>query len=229
MANLDNRPLVIGRAYKLLKTILQDAGAKIAKGALLGEITLGAVTVVGPTGTGNGTCTLQALAAGGPAIVGDYTLTCVEAVTNGGIFKLVDPNGITIAQDITIAAGAGGVIVFTGAGITFKITDAGTDFAVADYFVITVAAGSLKLKETVAAGVDGSEIPQYIAPREIDALSGDVSCDVLGPCVVNAELLDFDGSETLATRVRDESFYDHLRAVGIIAQSGNTLENYDNS
>ncbi len=149
----------------------------------------------------------------------DYSLTCVEAVTNGGIFILVDPNGITIAQDITIAAGAGGVIVFTGAGITFKITDAGTDFAVADYFVITVAAGSLKLKETVAAGVDGSEIPQYIAPREIDALSGDVSCDVLGPCIISVSQMVFQGAETLATRIRDKSYYDHLRAVGIITET----------
>lgn len=229
MADLDNRPLVIGGAYKLLKTILQDAGAKIAKGALLGEINLGAVTAAGPTGTGDGTCTVLALAAGGPAIVGDYTLTCVGAVTNGGVFKLVDPNGVTLAQDITIAPGAGGIIVFTGAGITFKITDGSTDFAVADYFVITVAAGSLKLKETVITSVDGSEIPQYIAPREIDAMAGDVACDVLGPCIISVSQMVFQGAETLATRVRDKSYYDHLRAVGIIAETGRILENYDNS
>lgn len=229
MADLDNRPLVIGVAYKLPKTILQDAGAKIAKGSPLGEIALGTVTSAAVVGTGDGTCTELALAAGGPAIVGAYTLTCIEAVTNGGIFKLVDPNGVTIAQDITIAAGAGGVIVFTGAGITFKITDGSTDFAVADYFVITVAAGSLKLKETVITSYDGSEIPQYIAPREIDAMAGDVTCDVLGPCIISVSQMVFQGSETLATRVRDKSYYDHLRAVGIITQTGNILENYDNS
>ncbi len=224
----DNRPLVIGLAYKSLKTILQDAVLAIAKGALLGEIRLGAVTVVGPTGTGNGTVTEQALAAGGPAIVGDYIATCVEAITNGGVFKLVDPNGVTIAQDITIVAGAGGVIVFTGAGITFKITDGSTDFEVGDLFTITVAIGTLKLAETVATAVDGSEIPRYIAPREIDATEADVECDVLGPCVVNAELLDFQGVETIATRVRDESYYDHLRKVGIIAVGGSILDNYYN-
>ncbi len=227
--DLDNRPLVIGGAYKLLKTILQDAGAKIAKGSPLGEITLGAVTAAAVVGTGNGTCTELALAAGGPAIVGDCRLTCIEAIINSGVFKLVDPNGKLIAHDITIAAGAGGVIVFTGAGITFKITDGSTDFAVDDYFVITVAAGSLKLKETVTTSVDGSEIPQYIAPREIDALAADVDCDVLGPCLISATMMVFQGSETLATRVRDKSYYDHLRAVGIITQTGSILENYDNS
>ena len=98
-----------------------------------------AVSAGSVTGTGNGTVTEEAASStGAPAKQGAWSLECIEAITNGGRFKLVDPDGLVVASDILIAAGAGGVIVFTGVGMTFKITDGGTDFAVADVFVITV-------------------------------------------------------------------------------------------
>lgn len=96
-------------------------------------------SVTGPTGTGNGTLTeLAPNALGAPAKKGTWTVTCIETITNGGRFQLADPDGIVVASDILIAAGAGGIIVFTGAGLTFKITDGSTDFVSGDYFTFPV-------------------------------------------------------------------------------------------
>lgn len=102
-------------------------------------------------GTGNGTLTEEAASVtGAPAKQGAWSLECIEAITNGGRFKLTDPDGIVVGSDILIAAGAGGVIVWVGAGMTFKITDGSTDFAVADVAVITVTGvdgGKWELKD----------------------------------------------------------------------------------
>ena len=95
------------------------------------------VAAAAGTNTGNGTLTSPALAAGGPAKVGAYAVTCVEAITNGGRFALIDPDGNILDNQIIILAGAGGVVAFSGHGLSFILTDAGTDFAVDDTFSLT--------------------------------------------------------------------------------------------
>lgn len=98
----------------------------------------GTVTSTPGTNTGNGTVT--ALSAPGTPRPGAWVLTLITAVTNGGVFKLVDPLGATASTTITMTPGAGGATVITTAGLQFTITDGSTDFAVADKFTITVPA-----------------------------------------------------------------------------------------
>lgn len=128
-------------------------------GAVLGQRRLASATSAAKAGgnTGNGTFVLDAttpvLAA---AIAGIYRLRCIEAVANGGIFRLEDPNGIVLG-DVTIPAGAGNSVT-VNEHIKGALTDAGTDFVVGDGFDITVAAGDGKYVELAPAAIDGSQV-----------------------------------------------------------------------
>lgn len=82
-------------------------------------------------------------------IVGD-TLTFTITIAHGGLFRLVDPNGVTIKDDIVLPGGAGGTVDVDAGGITFTLADDTTDFAVADFFTMTVVAaegGVFKLED----------------------------------------------------------------------------------
>lgn len=129
-----------------------------ARGAAIGKILYGAVTPAADAGnTGDGTVTAAATVLGEvKPIVGAYVLTCTTAVTNGGVFKLVDPNGATVATGLTMTAGAGAATVFEVAGLTFTVTDGATDFAAGDFFTLTLAAGSGQVKKLDKTAVDGS-------------------------------------------------------------------------
>jgi hypothetical protein len=69
--------------------------------------------------------------------LGDFWTVAIT-VAHGAVFKLTNPDGVDIAEDITLAGGAGGTAVYTGNGITFTVTDGATDFAVDDFFNIIV-------------------------------------------------------------------------------------------
>lgn len=93
----------------------------------------GAPTVVG---TGNGT--ISGLSLGPDAKLGTYRVECIEAITNGGAFKVVSPDGDEVAVGY-IVAGAGGTLVLSGQRqINLTITDSTTDFAVGDHFNVIV-------------------------------------------------------------------------------------------
>lgn len=132
-------------------------GQTNVRGAAMGKVLYGAVTADGTGNTGDGTCTALATVLGSiNPIVGDYVFTCTAAVTNGGVFKLVDPNGAEVATGLTLTVGAGAATVFEVAGIVFTITDGATDFIVGDAFTISVAAGSGQVVKLDKTAVDGS-------------------------------------------------------------------------
>ena len=133
-------------------------GETCARGAAMGKVLYGAVTAEADAGnTGDGTVTaLATVVSSVLPIVGDYVLTCIEAVTNGGVFKLVDPNGAVVNGYIPMTAGAGAATVVETAGLTFTITDGSTDFAAGDFFTISIAAGSGQVKKLDKTAVDGS-------------------------------------------------------------------------
>lgn len=127
------------------------------RGAAMGKVLYGAVTASAITGTGDGTITaLATVISAVKAIVGDYVLTCTEAVTHGGIFKISDPNGATIATGLAMTASTGAATVFEVGGLTFTLTDGATDFVAADFFTISVAAGSGSVIKLDKTAVDGS-------------------------------------------------------------------------
>lgn len=109
-------------------------------GEIEGDTISVAAAVADGGNTGNGTVTEQAASTtGAPAVQGTWTLDCIEAIANSGRFRLTNPDGVEVANDILIPAGAGNNIVWDGAGITFKITDGGVDFVVGDFWTIAVS------------------------------------------------------------------------------------------
>lgn len=104
------------------------------------------ITASALTGTGNGT--LTALSAVGNPVPGAWTLTVNTVVANGGVWTLVNPNGVTVSTSVTMTPGAGGATVITdpgGSGLQFTLTDGSTDFGLGAQFTITVPVTALNL------------------------------------------------------------------------------------
>lgn len=174
-------PIVTGQAITL------TGAAALARGAVLGQETIGGVTAATKVGgnTGNGTCT--ALSAGAKAKVGAYTLTFTSATA----FTVVDPDGEQLADGVNGA--------YSDAEVDFTITAGGTAFVAGDGFVVTVAAATGKYKLSVATATDGSQNPSAILADAADPTSGDVNCAAYLTGEFNGAAMSFDASWSLAT------------------------------
>lgn len=156
------------------EAITVKSGQNLKSCAVLGTIVSGTVASAAKSGgnTGNGTFTLDGTT---PLLLnaklGVYTLRCIAAVTNGGTFRLEDPDGMVLG-DFVIPAGAGNSITVSEQ-IKGAIADSTTDFAVGDGFDITVTALVEKEVEYNPAGTDGSQIATGILYRAIDATAAD--------------------------------------------------------
>ena len=205
-------------------TFVFDGADTWAKGTIMAlrKVAAGAVTAdVG--NTGDGTVTGLALATGGPAAVGSYNFECTFAVTNGGVFKLEDPDGNLVAENLTLRVGAGLATTFSVAGISFVVTDGATDFVAGDKFGLAVAAVN-KWKFYDPSAVDGSEIPSAILTfEEVAAGAGDVLRRLLiGGEVLESELV-LDQGGTI-----DESLRQKLRDFTVLTVDSRDLDLLDN-
>jgi hypothetical protein len=164
-------------------------GGSYELGTVLGRITLDDDVTVAAAGagvaganTGNGTCTPDAttpLLAGAKA--GIYTAKCIAAATNGGTFRVYDPDGLVLGD---VAVGTA-----WASGIKFLIADGTADFAVGDGFAITVAAGSGKFTIFDPAGLDGRQYPVAVLLANVDASSD----DKVGPILARGGVVDKNG------------------------------------
>lgn len=165
------------------ETIEQDAGRSgdIVQWTIMGKKAVDVPTTGTPgTNTGNGTMT--GVAAAGPVKVGTYTLACTFAVTNGGVFKLTDPDGVIVADNLTLRVGDTLVTSFVAGGLAFDITEGSTDFAAADEFTVAVTANGkyVPLDPTAADGsqafagiYNGADI------AEADIQAGDTTGEII--------------------------------------------------
>lgn len=188
--------------------------------------------------TGNGTVTGVAAAAGGVApIVGAYVLTCTFAVVNGGVFKLEDPNGNIVADNLTLRVGAGLATTFVAGGLIFTITDAATDFAADDFFTITTVAVGKWVPFDPSAIADGSALFAGIyLGDEIAAatlVAGDVTDSPMlvgGACTIDSGQLVFENSAALATAQADgKTLEQAMAAYGIFVESTVDIDVHENA
>lgn len=186
-------------------------GTIMARRAVVTAITPSAIT-----GTGNGTCTAASVVAGPEVpLVGSYVLTCTLAVTHGGIFKLVDPNGKLVAPYLAMTASTGAATVFEVAGLTFTLTDGSTDFVAGDYFALPVVADG-KMEPYAIAGIGGTQYPIGVMSYALTATgSGTKRGRVLFSGTVNKKrlIVDADGDDSNITN----AILDQLRAAGVDA------------
>ncbi|HXC40810.1 MAG TPA: head decoration protein, partial [Burkholderiales bacterium] len=109
------------------------SGQNLGAGTVLGKITLGTATAAAKAGgnSGNGTITMDGST---PVLafadVGVYTVRCITAAANGGVFEVKNPTGRSLGT-VTISGGAGGTGSFADQ-VKFVLTDGTGDFAVGD-------------------------------------------------------------------------------------------------
>lgn len=210
--------------------LLTFAGAgTVLEGTILARKSVEDAVVAAADGgnTGDGTVTLATVAAGSVVpLVGAYNLEVTEAVVNGGVLKLEDPNGALVASNLIMTVGAGAATVFEAAGLQFTVTDGATDFIVGDKFSLTVAAdGNMVVFATAGAG--GAQIPVAILTYEVVATgAGDVPirAGVAGSYRKERLVIDADGD---ASNV-DNAVMDQLRNYGLVpidVQELNILDN----
>jgi hypothetical protein len=133
-------------------TFLAGDGATIdlQAGTILGRILFDDPAGAADGGnTGNGALTVGDL--GRLAVLGVYTLTCIEDIDAGGRFSVTAPDGTALAEALVGAA-------YSNDHLGFTIADGSTDFELGDAFTITVAVGSLKLVPLDQDAVDGSQV-----------------------------------------------------------------------
>lgn len=141
--------LIAGKPEILVSdSVTITGGVDLARGSLLGQVTIGAAgaAVAGGGNTGNGTIT--AIAVGVKTKVGTYTIRFTGATT----YTVVDPYGVQLTAGV--AAGA-----YVDAQIGWTFTAGGTPMAAGDTFTIAVAAGSGSYKLSATASTDGSQNP----------------------------------------------------------------------
>lgn len=184
-----------------------------------------AITVASAGNTGNGTVTAAAVVPGSEIpLPGDYILACTFAVADGGVFKLTDPNGDIVADNLTCRVGAGLATTFNVVGMTFTVTDGGTNFIAGDDFTLTVAAdGDVVIY--AAGDVGGAQIPAMVLTYDVTSTgAGDVSCRALVAGRVRRDKLVIDAGGTVTDRIADS-----LRSFGIVAETVDELNIADNS
>lgn len=217
--------LLMGGEQFRPETLTFAAADDYVEGTILGRRSVAtAITPAAGSNTGTGTCTAAAVI-GGPdvPIAGNWLLTCIEAVANGGVFKLTDPNGVIRGAYLAMTAGAGAATVFKVAGLTFTLTDAATDFAVGDTFTLPVVAVG-KLVPYSPSEKGGAQIPIAVLTEDTSkAAGGDVSIRALVAGLVNKNRLVIDDASTITDAILDQ-----LRDVGIVPQDVTQTAALDN-
>ncbi len=187
-------------------TVLSGEPAALAKGAVMGRVNTGAASETHVGNTGNGV--MGAITKGILAKPGVYTLRITKVVADKGDFVLLDPDGVAVGVGQVAAA-------FASPHLNFTLADGATDFIIGDTFLITVAAGSGKVRRLDVTAVDGSALPYGILADAIDASAGDKVCTVYTTGEFNTRALSFDDATTIDTVVGGETLRDRCRKLGM--------------
>lgn len=115
-----------------------------------------------PVGTANGTMTV--VEGRRHLKVGTYTVTCITAVANGGVFSVVDPDSLALPNATVGTA-------YESDQIAFLINDGASDFVVGDVFTVAVTINPRQTKLLDKAATDGSSEPYCVLSEDIDATS----------------------------------------------------------
>jgi len=171
-ATYDPNGLIAGDYPLLQRKITLLDGQNLTRGAVLGRAAVeleASVAAKAGGNTGGGSLTVDATnPVGVGAKPGVYTARCILAPgSNGGTFEIRDPDGNVIGSNVLVGA------TFDN-DIKFVIADVGTDFALGDGFDITVDAVD-KYALSLAAAVDGSQVPVAILAIDCDASESDKS------------------------------------------------------
>lgn len=220
-------PLLLSGTFR--DELITFAGADtFAAGTILARQAVSTtITVVADEGnTGDGTVTATVTAGTEVPAPGAWTLTCTEAVTNGGVFRLNDPDGSIQSTGLTLTPASAGSTTLEVKGMTLIVTDGDADFAAGDLFTLTVAANG-KMVPFSLTGAGGAQFPKAILTYDVTAASaGDVAARVAVTGQFRKErlIIDADGDDTNVSA----AVLDQLRSYGLVAQNVSELLDLDN-
>lgn len=181
--------LIAGNLKLVTAPITLTGAAALARGTVLGQVTLlaGAAVAAGAGGGGSNTGggAISAISLGVKAKKGAYTIKYTSATA----YTVTDPGGVSLP------AGVNGV--YADAQINFTSTASGAAFVAGDGWTITVGDGSGSYKKAVATATDGSQAPCAILADDADASGGDVTTGAYLMGEFNGNAITFDGSFTL--------------------------------
>lgn len=152
---------LLAGGHVLSRSITLALGQNLVRGAVLGKISVGAVTAAAKAGGNTGNGTISAVVALVGAKVGVYTVRFTAAT----VFTVEDADGNVIGTGSTGAQFAD--------DLQFTITAGGTPFIAGDGFDLTVAAGSGKYVLSLASATDGSQVPDLILVEPTNASAAD--------------------------------------------------------
>ena len=210
--------------------LLTFAGAgTVVEGTLLARQAVDTAIVDTPDGgnTGDGTLVASVVGVDVLPIPGDYNFECTFAVTNGGVFKLEDPNGNIVADNLTLRVGDTLVTTFNVGGLEIVVTEGSTDFAAGDKFALAVVANG-KMVPFVVGGVAGAGVPiEVISYDVVAAGAGDEPCRpaISGEVRKEKLIIDADGDGSNIT----DAILDQLRDFTIVSQNVQELNIADNA
>ncbi len=223
--NYDNAGVQLGNNEFEDATLKFPGADTYVEGTILGkkvvEDAIADTPDVGNTGDG----TLVSTVAAGEIIptIGSYNFECTFAITNGGVFKLEDPNGNIIADNLTLRVGAGLLTTFIEGGIKIVVTEGATDFAAGDKFALVVVADGDWVIFAVN-GIGGAQKPLGILT--IEAVAAGTEDQGFRPLIsgkVRKEKLVIDAGGTVTDVIVDQ-----LRDIGILVISVDELNILDN-
>lgn len=197
--------LIAGDAKLVTDSVTITGGAALARGTVLGQVTIGAAAAPVAAGGNTGNGVISAVALQGKAKVGTYTIRFTGATT----YNVVNPNGVELTPGY--AAGA-----YADPEINWTFTAGGTAMVAGDTITIAVAAGSGSYKKSVATAVDGSQTPVAILADAADASGGDVTGSIYLTGEFNQRAITLDG--TFTTAVAKAA----LRLVNIFLKTSNS-------
>lgn len=176
--------------------------------------------------TGDGTVTSATVFGSTIPMVGNYNLELIEGITNGGIFKLENPNGALVASNLILAVGAGATTTLKVGGLQCIVTDGDADFIVGDKFSLAVVANG-KLVPYAINGIGGAQNPKSVLTYDvISSGAGDEPVRAMVNGIVRKQRLiinaDGDGSNITAV------ILDQLRDYGVTAIDVSQLTQIDN-
>lgn len=224
------------------ETLLQDAGRStdLANLTLMARnaVTVPTTGTAGGSNVGDGTVTGVALAAGEIPRDGTWELECTVETVNGGTFKLTDPGGNIVANDLVMTAGAGAATTFfvPSAGLTFIITDGTEDFDTGDVFTVAITANG-KWVPFDEDAITGAQIPRGILLTGSITAAALVAGDVVdqailtgGTCTIDASQLVIEGTATVNTVLSGgQTISDTLAAIGIFLEDTVDITEFENA
>ena len=226
VTNNDLSTVVLGNA-KFRDELLKFAGADtFVEGTILARQGVAAAVSNAFSGTGNGTLASTVVGVDEIPIPGDWLLTCTFAVAEGGVFKLTDPNGNIIADNLTLRVGAGLVTTLNVAGFQLVITEGGTDFSAADEFTLTVVVDG-DLVPFAIGGVAGAGVPLAVLTYDVTRTgAGDEPIRAMVGGEVRKEklIIDADGDGSNIT----DAILDQLRDFSVVSADVQELNINDN-